>query len=52
MRERRASLKVDMDLEHLMNCYLDTKPEYKDQKKSLVEKALQLESELYEFEHQ
>ncbi len=52
VRERRASLKVDMDLEHLMNCYLDTKPEYKDQKKSLVEKALQLESELYEFERQ
>ena len=52
VRERRASLKVDMALEQLLSSYIDTKSEYKEQKKSLIEKALQLEAELFEQDHQ
>lgn len=52
VRERRASLKVDMALEQLLGSYIDTKSEYKEQKKSLIEKALQLEAELFEQDHQ
>ena len=51
IRERRASLKVDMDLEQLMCAYLETKPEYKKQKQILLNKALQLQSELHEIEN-
>ena len=49
-RERRAALKVDMDLEHLLNAYFDTKPEHAPQKKKLIEKALKLEAHLKELE--
>ncbi len=49
-RERRAALKVDMDLEHLLSAYFDTKPEYAEQKKKLIEKTLKLESLLKEVE--
>ena len=41
-----------MNLEDLMAQYLATKPEHKDQKKALIEKALHLESELHDQEHQ
>ncbi len=41
-RERRAALKVDMDIEHLLTAYFDTKPELKANKKTLIEKALTL----------
>ncbi len=50
IKERRASLKVDMNLKDLLTAYLDTKPEYATQKASLLEKALQLEAELHELE--
>lgn len=45
-RERRASLKVDMNLPYLLNAYFDTKPELKSSKESLIEKTLLLDSEL------
>lgn len=51
-RERRATLKIEMDLPQLLNAYFDTKPEYKEQKKALIEKALLLESELSQNENQ
>ncbi len=41
-RERRAALKVDMSIEHLLNAYFDTKPEYKASKETLITKALAL----------
>lgn len=41
-RERRAALKVDMDIEHLLTAYFDTKPEYRANKKALITKALEL----------
>ncbi|MBA3954939.1 exonuclease SbcCD subunit D [Candidatus Dependentiae bacterium] len=46
VRERRAALKVDMNLSHLLGAYFDTKPEHKGSKESLIEKALLLELEL------
>lgn len=49
-RERRAALKVDMDLPHLLHAYFDTKPEYASEKQSLIKKALLLEAELLEHE--
>ena len=42
IRERRASMKVDMDLQTLLNTYFLSKSEYKDKKDDLIEKALQL----------
>ncbi len=47
-RERRATLKIDMDLPHLLNAYFDTKPEYSKQKQALIEKTLLIEAELFE----
>ena len=45
VRDRRASMKVDMDLQTLLTTYFLSKPEYKDKKDILVEKALQLYEE-------
>ena len=45
-RERRAALQIDMDVEHLLNAYFDTKPEYSAQKKDLIEKALKLSNQV------
>lgn len=45
-RERRAILKVDMDLQQLLTVYFDTKPEYHTQKKELIKKSLELSSEV------
>lgn len=45
LKERRASLKVDMDLKHLLTTYLDTKPEYATMKSQLIDKALEIEHE-------
>ena len=45
IKEKRANLKVDMDLVNLLNAYFETKPEYKQQKDKLILKALDLESE-------
>jgi|ERR1700733_2681004 len=39
-RDRRACAKVDMDLATLLNTYFISKPEYKDKKDQLIEKAL------------
>lgn len=45
-REHRLSMKVDMDLKTLLNSYFDSKPELKNQKDRLVEKALLLQQEI------
>jgi len=42
VRERRTDLKVSMDFSKLLGAYLDTKPELKNRKKDLIEKALVL----------
>ncbi len=49
-RERRAVLTVDMGLEQLLNAYFDTKPEYKTQKKNLIEKSLELSNQASSLE--
>lgn len=51
IRERRAALKIDMDLSNLLSNYFDTKPELKPQKDALIKKALQLQAELQEQEN-
>jgi len=43
-RVRRASLKVDMSLEHLLESYFDTKPAYAPKKDELIKKTLALQS--------
>lgn len=46
VRERRATIRTDMNLKDLLTAYFDTKHEYTtEQKKSLIEKALHMESE-------
>lgn len=50
-RERRATLKVDMTLQHLLSNYFDTKREYAATKELLIEKALILQTELQEQEN-
>ena len=42
MRDRRASMKVDMDLPTLLGTYFLSKPELKDKKDQLIEKAMDL----------
>jgi len=44
-RDRRASMKVDMDLPTLLGTYFLSKPEFKDKKDQLIEKALDLYEE-------
>ncbi len=44
-RERRASMNVEMDLPTLLGTYFLTKPELKDKKDQLIEKAMQLYQE-------
>ena len=44
-RDRRASMKVDMDLQTLLNTYFLSKPEYQEKKDQLIEKALGLYEE-------
>ncbi len=51
LRQKRLSLKVDMDLKKLLESYFDNKLEYKRNKDKLVEKALILETELYDQEN-
>ena len=41
-REKRRGLKVDMDLETLLDAYFEEKPAYKDKKKPLIQKAMEL----------
>lgn len=45
IRERRATLKVDMDLATLLDNYFATKPEHTTNRAQLVKKALELEAE-------
>lgn len=47
-RERRATLKVDMDMQSLLSHYFDTKIEYKDKKQKLIDKTLELQSQMQE----
>lgn len=47
-RERRATLKVDMDIQSLLSHYFDTKIEYKDKKQKLIQKTLELKSQIEE----
>jgi exonuclease SbcD len=51
-RERRASMKVDMDLSTLLTTYFEAKEEFKDRKDLLIQKALDLEVEACEHEHE
>lgn len=51
LRQKRLSLKVDMNLKKLLESYFDNKLEYKRNKDKLVEKALILETELYDQEN-
>ena len=52
-RERRiGAMKVNMDLSALLNTYFDTKPEFKDKKKELIEKTLLLLDECNQQEQQ
>lgn len=44
-RERRAAMNVEMDLPTLLGTYFLTKPEFKDKKDQLIEKAMQLYEE-------
>lgn len=44
-RERRAVMNVEMDLPTLLGAYFLTKPELKDKKDQLIEKAMQLYEE-------
>jgi len=43
--KRRAVLKIDMNLEDLLEAYFDTKPEHHAHKKELIEKSLQLSNQ-------
>lgn len=51
-RERRAVLKVDMDLEQLLQAYFDTKPEHRAQKTDLIKKSLELSNKAASLEHE
>lgn len=46
IRERRATLKIDMDLPTLLNNYFLTKPELKDRRARLITKALEFQAAL------
>ena len=48
LKQKRAAIKVDMDLETLLNSYFETKAEYKSKKDILIQKALELENEIEE----
>lgn len=50
-KERRISLKVDMDLNKLLENYFNSKPELATIKKELIEKTLLLENEIFEHEN-
>lgn len=51
-RERRTSLKVDMTLPALLTAYFDSKEVPKEAQAKLIEKTLQLEHEIEQFENQ
>lgn len=51
IKEGRLSLKVDMDLEKLLDCYFSTKVEYKNDKERLIKKALMLEHDSHNFDN-
>lgn len=52
VRERRSDLKISMDFETLIGAYLDTKPDLKNRKQELIDKALTLfeESKINQIE--
>jgi len=50
LKQKRASMKVDMDIETLLNSYFDSKPELKNKKENLIKKALELQNEVDEIE--
>lgn len=49
-RERRTALKVEMDIACLLASYFESKPEFKDKKEDLTQKALQLFEQSKEVE--
>ena len=51
IKEGRLSLKVDMDLEKLLDCYFSTKAEYRNDKERLIKKALMLEHDSHDFDN-
>ena len=50
VRERRATLKVDMAISTLLEAYFDTKPEHAHEKETLIKKALELNSQATSYE--
>ncbi|MFA6065627.1 MAG: exonuclease subunit SbcD [Candidatus Babeliaceae bacterium] len=46
IRQRRATVNVDMDLATLLSHYFSTKPELKDRQEELIQQALRFQSEL------
>lgn len=46
VRDRRVQLKVTMELDQLLDNYFSLKPEWRDKRAALLEKARQLEAEL------
>jgi len=42
-KQKRAGMKIEMDLHSLLDSYFDSKPEYKSKKEKLIQKALELE---------
>jgi exonuclease SbcD len=51
-RERRANMKVDMDLASILTSYFESKEELKEKKDLLIQKTLELEAEACEHEEQ
>lgn len=45
-RERRAAMKVDMDVATLLDRYFSSKPDLADHKRTLIEKALAIQDEI------
>ncbi len=52
IRDRRAALKIDMDLQTLLGAYFDTRAELQDKKEELIKKALILMQESLEKEEE
>ncbi|MGC2310072.1 MAG: exonuclease SbcCD subunit D [Candidatus Babeliaceae bacterium] len=48
VRQRRAAIKVDMDIKTLLDSYFETKPEHQNNRALLVQKALELLTECEE----
>ncbi len=52
MRERRAALKIDMDLSTLLSRYFQSKDQFKDKQQRLIEKVFTLQHDLDAKKHE